>query len=114
MSVVQDLMNHARSDTDLLGSLDAQGDDFSRHRDVDFLLLAPSSEKAELLRDFINDHQYGVASLNDAKQPHGVQVVVSMPIEQNVICSVSGFMACLAKLFACEYDGWGCLVQKRT
>jgi len=33
---------------------------------------------------------------------------VRMSIRQHVLSSVSGFMACVAKLLGLTYDGWGC------
>jgi hypothetical protein len=110
MSVIDELMKTAVADTDVLRLLDSQGDRFSAHRDVEFLLRAPTPEKADMVASFINDHGSGVASVND---PEGlaVLVVIRMPIDQSVILSVSGFMVCLSRLFGLEYDGWGCVAQ---
>jgi hypothetical protein len=110
MSVIDELMKTAVADTDVLRLLDSQGDRFSNHRDVEFLLRASTPEKASLAANFINDHSFGVATVSD---PEGlaVLVVIHMPIEQSVILSVSGFMVCLSRLFELEYDGWGCVAQ---
>lgn len=62
MAVLDTLREHAVSDTDLLRKLDAQGDCFSVPRDVEFLLKAPSADKATMVAEFINEHQYGVAN----------------------------------------------------
>ena len=111
MAVLDILVATAVSDTDLLRKLDAQGDRFSVARDVEFLLKAPSADKARVVADFINDHQYGVATAQDLEDSPSVLVVVNMPIEQHAIQSVSGFMACVCELFGLDYDGWGCVVQ---
>lgn len=111
MSVVERLIENAASDTDLLRKLDAQGDRFGVPRDVEFLLRAPSVEKAETVAGFINDYQYGVATVQGPEESPAVLVAVHMAIEQHPIQSVSGFMACVCELFGLEYDGWGCVVQ---
>jgi hypothetical protein len=106
-------METAEADTDLLRTLDAQGDDFSIPRDVEFFLRAPSKEKAETVAGFINDYQYGVATPQMSDGDHSVLVVVHMPVQQHAILSVSGFMACVCELYGLDYDGWGCVTQVR-
>ena len=112
MPFVAELMKIAAADTDVLRSLDENGDEFTTFREVDFLLLAPSREKADLIAAFINDHSYGVAS-SEAEGTFRVQVMVQMPVTQAVILNVSGFMACVSHLFGGSYDGWGCVTQRR-
>ncbi len=111
MSVVEMLMESAKADTDVLRSLDSQGDNFARARDVDFLLRAPSREKAEAATGFINDFQFGVAALQEVDGQYSVRVIINMAIQQHAILSVSGFMGCICALFGLEYDGWGCVAQ---
>lgn len=111
MAVLNLLIEAAVSDADLLRKLDAQGDRFSVPRDVEFLLRAPSADKATVVADFINDYQYGVATAQGLRDSPSVLVVVNMPIEQHAIQCVSGFMACVCELFGLDYDGWGCVVQ---
>ena len=111
MAAIDSLIATAVSDTDLLRKLDGQGDSFAVPRDVEFLLRAPSAEKATTVASFINDYQYGVATAQDLEDSPSVLVVVHMPIEQHTIQSVSGFMACVCELFGLDYDGWGCVVQ---
>ena len=111
MAVIDTLMKTAVADTDLLRSLDAQGDQFRISRDVEFLLRAPSVEKATTVANFINDHQYGIATVQELDGSPSILIVVHMPIEQHAIQSVSGFMVCLCELFDLEYDGWGCVAQ---
>jgi len=111
MEFVATLMETAAADTDVLRSLDRNGDQFSRFRDVDFLLVASDAEKAALVASFVNDHSYGKATL---QEPSSVLVTINMPVEQPVALCVSGFFACLAQLFGVEYDGWGCAAQAQT
>lgn len=113
MAIIDTLMELAAADTDLLRNIDAQGDDFTIPRDVDFLLRAPSEEDASLAADFINDHSYGAASVRENEGRYSVLVVVYTPVTQPVILSLSGFMACISHLFRLDYDGWGCVVQAR-
>lgn len=114
MSVVEKLMDGAVADFDVLRSLDGQGDEFALARDVDFLLRAPNREKAELVAQFINEYQYGAATPFHDENGDSVQVVINMPVTQNVILSVSGFMTCLAAIYGLEFDGWGCVAQSRS
>ncbi len=114
MSVVEKLMDGAVADIDVLRSLDGQGDVFTLARDVDFLLRAPNREKAELVAQFINEYQYGASTPLHDENGDSVQVVINMPVTQNVILSVSGFMTCLAAIYDLEFDGWGCVAQSRT
>ncbi|MGU3781622.1 hypothetical protein [Burkholderia metallica] len=92
-------MDTAVADVELLRALDADGDDFSIPRDVEFLLRGASAEKASIVASFVNDHQYGRASLDQSGDIHRVLVVINMPIQQHNILSVSGFMACLCMLW---------------
>jgi len=113
MSTIATLMDTAVADVELLRALDADGDDFSIPRDVEFLLRGASAEKTSLVASFINDHQYGRASTDQLGEIYRVLVVINMPVQQHNILSVSGFIACLSMLYGLEYDGWGCLAQKR-
>ncbi|KWH49829.1 hypothetical protein WT63_06445 [Burkholderia anthina] len=113
MSTIAALMDTAVADVELLRVLDSDGDDFSIPRDVEFLLRGPSAEKTSLVASFINDHQYGRAIADQSGEIYRVLVVINMSIQQHNILSVSGFMVCLSMLYGLEYDGWGCLVQRR-
>jgi len=114
MSLVEELMDNAVADIDVLRSLDEQGDTFTIFRDVDFLLRAPSREKAELVAGFVNDYQYGIATPVEDAGNHSVQIIINMPVTQHVILTVSGFMNCIAALYGLEFDGWGCVAQRST
>jgi hypothetical protein len=108
MGVIDALMENAAADMELLRLLDSRGDDFTLPRTVDFLFIAPTIEKAQLVAGFLNDYGYGVATAAGSDGDATVSVVIEMPIRQNAIRSVSGFMCCISALFGVEYDGWGC------
>ena len=110
-AVVELLIQTAESDTDLLLKNDQRGDNFSIPREVDFLLRAPTAEKAQLVASFINDYRYGAATAQSDDHWHRIGVRITMPITQHVLCSVSGFIACLSKIYDLEYDGWGSILQ---
>jgi len=114
MAIVETLMETAVADVDLLRAMDAQGDDFNITRDVDFCLIAPSAEKASTVAGFVNDYQYGSASVQQVDGQFRVLVVIHMPVLQHNILAVSGFMTCISALFGVTYDGWGCVVQERN
>jgi len=111
MSVIDQLMETAEADVQVLEALDRNGDDFSITREVDFFLKAPSREKAELVAGFVNDYQYGRATAHSEGDEHSVTVLVEMPVLQHALHAVSGFMVCLCALYGLEYDGWGCTAQ---
>lgn len=112
MSVVDELLRTAFEDTQLLRKNDERGDVFSRPRDVDFLLKAPSREKADVVSRFVNDNQYGRAQVRGPDGGWSVLVTLRMPVEQHILCSVSALMVCIGHLFGLEYDGWGCVLQR--
>ncbi len=111
MNIVATIMENADSDTDVLQSLDRNGDRFAVFRDVDFLLCTPDQEKAALVAGFINDHSFGRATNQDNVD---VLVTINMPVEQPVALCVSGFFAFISQMFGIEYDGWGCAAQPQT
>ncbi|MBN7822573.1 ribonuclease E inhibitor RraB [Bowmanella yangjiangensis] len=111
--IVAALLDNAYQDTQLLISNDQQGDIFSEFREVDFTLYSKNKEKGELIASFINDNNYGKASYEKIEQSHRITVVINMPTTQNLICSVSGLMVCLAALYDLEYDGWGCALKTK-
>ncbi len=119
MSVINKIMESAMSDVDVLRRLDADNDNFALFREVDFHFRCPDKAKAELVAEFLTDFQFGQAqvskheanendpSANEAGE-YCVDLVISMPVTQNIISCVSGFMVCIAELYDIEFDGWGC------
>ena len=114
MSVIDTLLTAAYEDTQLLIKNNELGDDFSIPRDVEFVLRVREKEKAETISSFVQDNQYGVPHIEEAENDFRVVVTISMPITQQVLCSVSGLMGCLSEIFGAEYDGWGCVIRRRT
>ena len=114
MKIVQDLIDGATSDVDVLRSLDSNGDDFYKFRPVEFLILAPSKEKAEIICGFINDYRYGNGAIQTSEGEYQVLVTVEMPVTQAVISCVAGFMTCIAHLYGGSFDGWGCTAQRKV
>ncbi len=111
LPIVDDLLRNAYEDTQLLLKNDKRGDVLSVPRDVDFLLWAPDEKKARTVCSFIEDNQYGLATVQEDEGKFSVLVVIHMPITQNVICSVSALMCCIAAIFGLEYDGWGSVLK---
>ena len=114
MGIVDTLLENARADTELLLLNDRHGDVLSKPREVTFLLVAQDRDKADLVASFIGDNRYGAATVEPYDGKFGVFVKVIMPIEQNVICSVSALFACVAAVFSVEYDGWESEIQRAT
>jgi hypothetical protein len=112
--VVEALLDNAYQDTQLLISNDEKGDNFSIPRAVEFILYAKDAAKGELVASFINDNRYGDAVHSEIDGNHRIMVTVNMPTTQNLICSVSGLMTCIAALYDLEYDGWGCELRTNT
>ncbi|EDM25263.1 hypothetical protein LNTAR_24828 [Lentisphaera araneosa HTCC2155] len=113
MSIVELLLDTAKSDTDLLISNDEKGDNFDIPRMVDFTLVTNDKQKAETARDFIYDNRYGETTIQEVDQQYRVNIHILMPINQNILCSVSGLVACIGKIFGLEYDGWGSELQNK-
>ena len=111
MSVVEALLNSSELDTKLLISNDEKGDDFSALRDVDFIFKTDDQSKAETVCGFINDNNYASANFESIGNEFRVIATIHMQSTQNLICTTSGLMTCVAKLFNVEYDGWGCTLQ---
>jgi len=114
MTIVDSLLSTAYEDTQLLTKLDREGDKFSIARDVDFVLKTQEHGKAEIVASFAADNRYGVPRIEEVDGGYRVIITVHMPVTQHVLCSVSGLMMCLARLFSLDYDGWGCIVQRQT
>ena len=114
MSVISKLMEATEVDTGVLRSLDSNGDDFGKFREVDFTIKCDSREKAETIAGFLDDYQYGKASVIDEDGESYVQLLIDMPVTQNILLCVSGFITCIAELYGAEVDGWGCIAQNEN
>lgn len=105
------LHENAVADLELLRKKDALGDNFISPRTVDFAFKTKDRERANDLCEFINDKSFGKARVRADKELFWVLSEIEMPITQNLLFCVSGFMLCLSRLFHVEYDGWGSVIQ---
>jgi hypothetical protein len=114
MSIISKLMDATEADTDVLHRLDENGDNFEKIREVDFTFKCVDKQKAETLAGFLDDYQYGKTNVLFEDEDYFVQVLINMPVTQNIILCISGFMTCIAELYNVEFDGWGCVAQNGT
>lgn len=76
---------------------------------------AKELHQGEAAVGFINDFRFGTAKLETvSEEQHRILVTIHSQITQEVILCLSGYMACLARLFDLDYDGWGCIAQRPT
>jgi len=112
MSITEFLRENALADNDLLSKNDARGDVFSKPRDVDFAFKTKDGERAKSLTGYIKDMNFGNSSVRVGDDGvYWIINIIHMPINQHLLCAVSGFMVCLSRLFQVEYDGWGSVIQ---
>jgi len=113
MTIFELLHDNALADTDLLRKNDKLGDVFTTTREVDFAFETGDKQRADDFAEYVNGKSYGAAAINQIEDGHfQVLVLITMPITQNLIGCVSGFMVCLSRLFQIDYLGWGSVVQK--
>jgi hypothetical protein len=107
------LTETAIADRELLIRKTEAGDDFNKHREVDFSFETSERDRADAFAEFVNSKSYGGAQVIET-EPGSFQVIVfiGMPINQNIINCVSGFMLCLSRLFKIDYQGWGSVIQR--
>jgi hypothetical protein len=110
------LHENALADHALLRTNDREGDIFDTPRDVDFAFKTNEISRAEDFCEFVNGKNFGRAHIRatEGEELIWISVDIHMPINQNLIGSVSGFMVCLSRLFQIEYDGWGSVIQGKT
>jgi hypothetical protein len=113
MTLFDLLTQTAISDTELLRTNNAFGDVFATPRQVDFAFESAERDNAEDFAEFVNGKQYGVAKVSELDDGRfRILVLITTPITQNLVCSVSGFMLCLSRVFLIDYQGWGSVVQR--
>jgi hypothetical protein len=112
LSIIESLLDTARLDTELLAKNDQLGDNFTVPRLVEFAFCTDEKQVADTLYSFVMDNQYGTAHVEQDENDYRIIITIHTPVTQHVLCSLSGFMVCLAKLFKVQYDGWGCILQK--
>jgi len=119
MKLVETLLANSDSDRDLLQKNLGHGDAPEIPRDVDFVLYSKDKDTGELICSFVHDNSYGRAVYKEIPEnpdtaKHRIIVTIHMPTTEHVACSISALMACLAKLFDLEYDGWGSNLMKKS
>jgi|SRR5690606_24911453 regulator of RNase E activity RraB len=115
MSFIEQLMENAEADTELLYALNEHGDDFQVPRMVEFTFTGDSLERINAAAEFIKGYQYAATEiLEDEEEGYQLFATIDMPITQPVLLSVSGFFTCVAELFELEYNGWGSMAQTLT
>jgi hypothetical protein len=113
MSIFELLHQNALADADLLRKNDKLGDVFTTAREIDFAFETGDRQRADDFAEYVNGKSYGTAAVREIEDGHfQVLVLITMPITQNVIGCVSGFMVCLSRLFQIDYLGWGSVIQK--
>lgn len=110
--MIEELIKNAEADIELLKQNDLKGDQFDKPRQVDFLFKSPTREKAEAIAGFLSDYNFGNTNITQNENQFEVLVLIQMPINQNIIQSVSGFMLLIGKIFNSTFDGWGSVIQK--
>jgi Regulator of ribonuclease activity B len=112
MTTFELLTETAIADRDLLIKNDERGDDFNKPREVDFSFITNDETRAKEFVEYIIDMSYGKAQMSETQLGiFQVVVLIKMPINQNIINCVSGFMLCLSCLFKIDYQGWGSVIQ---
>jgi len=107
------LAQTAVADTDLLRKNDELGDIFTTPREVDFAFETAEKERGGDFAEFVNGKSYGKAEVSEIEPNRfRILVLIRMPVTQHLVCSVSGFMLCLSRLFQIDYQGWGSVIQK--
>ena len=112
MTMFDLLHQNALSDTDLLRTNDKLGDTFFIAREVDFAFETGNGQRADDFAEYVKGKSCGTAAVSQLTDGHfRVLVVITMPITQQLIGCVSGFMLCLSRLFQIDYLGWGSVIQ---
>jgi hypothetical protein len=117
MHITQVLLNNSAQDLAVLEHNRSIGDRAEIARDIDFAFHTKDEGQANTVGAFINDNHYGSATYEAVDDPKfgkfwRVVCVVHAPATEQVVCSISGVMACIGVVFNIEYVGWGSLVQK--
>ena len=117
MSIAELLLETADADRELLSTNLEHGDDPRLPRDLVFILYAATEERAELVCDFITDNGYGRPGYqriegDGGQRPWRLTVSIHAPATSEIVCTLSGFMACLSKIYDLDCDGWGCVIQR--
>lgn len=112
--IVENLLDTAVKDNQLLITMQENGDVSSKLRDLDFFLYAQTEDRATFVADFITDNRYGRPSvqLSSGDKPWCIKVVVKAPTTENVVHTLSAFFVFLSDIYDLEYDGWETSIER--
>ncbi|UPG95259.1 ribonuclease E inhibitor RraB [Luteibacter aegosomatissinici] len=113
MSIVKELIDSANADIALLRVRDTQGDVFAIRRPVDFTFRSGDERQAASVAGFLSDYRFAETAISAVDGEFRIVATIAMPVEQQEILSVSGFMQCIAALFTVTYDGWGAPIRSK-
>ena len=113
MSLVNNLIEGAASDAELVKVLKEKGDNLSNFREVTFLFRCPSKDKANQVSGFLVDHHFADASVVESSGEFTVEANINMPIQLQIVTSVSGLMTVVGLMFDSVFDGWSCKVSAK-
>lgn len=108
-------MNHPNDDTvDALRRLEADGDDLSRPRNIDFSVVFPTEFTAERFADHFRERGYSVElRFSEVKEglPWDVTVVNNMTPSHQAITDFEDELQQVAETLGGQNDGWGCFTE---
>jgi hypothetical protein len=109
-------MDHPNDDNgDVLRRLESDGDDLSRPRDVDFVVVFPDKPSADTFAENIRHFGYKVSiELSEvvAELPWDVEVVKHMALSHKEVTLFENLLENQASLFGGRNDGWDCLSER--
>jgi hypothetical protein len=108
-------MNHPNDDTgDALRRLEADGDDLTRPREIDFTVVFPDELHAERFAEYFRERGHAVSvrfsQVRDGL-PWDVKVVNNMAPSHQGIAGFETELQDLATTLGGENDGWGCFTE---
>jgi hypothetical protein len=112
MTLVTSLADGAAMDIKLLNAIKSYGDDWSKARNLEFMMETKSKNSAEKAASFIQKNQFGETKILDVEDYYILMVCVQMPLHVNAVLAVSGFMKCIGDMFNLTDSGWAADVQK--
>lgn len=98
-------------DWELLRALDELHDNVAIPRDVEYVLIARTRDRAEQVADFLRRQCEARAIVREFDSEFTILVTIHMPVRRQIALSVSGFMVCVCRMYGLEYDGWSCVPQ---
>jgi len=108
-------MDHPNHDNgDVLRRLEANGDDLSRARNLDFVVVFPDQTSAEIFAGIFRQLGHTVSTKHGApvkELPCDVTVVKHMALSHKEITEFENLLQDQATLLGGRNDGWGCFSE---